>query len=671
MPGTFEKIDEIKIQNFKFFPRNEKSLKIDGKNALIYGENGAGKSSVYWALYTLLECANKPNEEIKKYFTPTHKERLTNIHIKHETPNWVDPYINVKLTDGTEYEVSLTSLEINKNEEAKENNYASDFINYRVLFRLYDFAHSDDIDLFQLFEREVLPYVKFDPVKYWYKNERGEIIDLETQSANQILQFVRQGPLKNIPNRKGRMRYPIRRESQFGDYMNIVRGFETSLEHLITFINSEGNPILRDELGYHLTFKLTVGKERFLKSNGRDYYREPFLLTAQQFKHPQFNIWLTIPEYEGEVNAVEKPHSFLNEAKLTAVGLAIRLAVLKYRLFNNDRTISSSGTTSKLRLLCFDDLLISLDMSNRQKVLDLILEKYQQEYQLIILSHDRSFYEVTKSKIKNSGFENRWTYHEMYVDESLEYSNGDVAPIKPIIIQPKSKITKAEEFIALHDYSAAGIYLRKECEELIGNLLPDFLKKEVKVNHDGNNETISLNLNGQIGNLKTFFDAENLNFEPIKNLKIYKDCILNVLAHNDVTSPLYKEELYAVLKALKELKKIKRNREFLKTQTDLLFDLNNYETGDNIHCSIKLKGKLKLIEQEGHPTRLSFYNQIEVQKTVKNSVEDLSKILKNSLIEFYREKCVEIGIEPNHDLFQLLRYRGNPIQIKLDEINAI
>ena len=59
------RLHELHINNFKFFPKqdpNSPLLKIDGKNLLIYGENGSGKSTIYWALYTLLESAFKKNE---------------------------------------------------------------------------------------------------------------------------------------------------------------------------------------------------------------------------------------------------------------------------------------------------------------------------------------------------------------------------------------------------------------------------------------------------------------------------------------------------------------------------------------------------------------------------------------------------------------------------------
>ena len=52
------KIDTIHIENFKFFLKPF-DLSPNGKHVLMYGENGSGKSSIYWALYTHLQSSLK------------------------------------------------------------------------------------------------------------------------------------------------------------------------------------------------------------------------------------------------------------------------------------------------------------------------------------------------------------------------------------------------------------------------------------------------------------------------------------------------------------------------------------------------------------------------------------------------------------------------------------
>lgn len=58
-------ISEIKINGFKAFP-NDFSLTLEGKNLLMYGENGSGKSSIYYALHCLLQ--SQCNDKGKIYF---------------------------------------------------------------------------------------------------------------------------------------------------------------------------------------------------------------------------------------------------------------------------------------------------------------------------------------------------------------------------------------------------------------------------------------------------------------------------------------------------------------------------------------------------------------------------------------------------------------------------
>ncbi|WP_431198740.1 AAA family ATPase [Mucilaginibacter sp. P25] len=73
-----QKIRKLILQNFKFFLGNHE-LDFERKNVLLYGENGSGKSSIYWALYTFLQSVFKTdNLEIRKYFDPKHNENLIN-----------------------------------------------------------------------------------------------------------------------------------------------------------------------------------------------------------------------------------------------------------------------------------------------------------------------------------------------------------------------------------------------------------------------------------------------------------------------------------------------------------------------------------------------------------------------------------------------------------------
>lgn len=55
------RIKKIEIQNFRAFYGNFE-IELGGKNLLLYGENGSGKSSLFYALKLFLESANAKTE---------------------------------------------------------------------------------------------------------------------------------------------------------------------------------------------------------------------------------------------------------------------------------------------------------------------------------------------------------------------------------------------------------------------------------------------------------------------------------------------------------------------------------------------------------------------------------------------------------------------------------
>ncbi len=61
------KISSIKVSNFKAF-QQEQIFDLKGKHILAYGNNGSGKSSLFWELYTLAQSSIKEDPQIQKYF---------------------------------------------------------------------------------------------------------------------------------------------------------------------------------------------------------------------------------------------------------------------------------------------------------------------------------------------------------------------------------------------------------------------------------------------------------------------------------------------------------------------------------------------------------------------------------------------------------------------------
>jgi predicted ATP-dependent endonuclease of OLD family len=169
------RIDSFQINNFKFFDEQD-PIELRGKHLLLFGENGSGKSSIYWSLYTLFEASGKLDiNDIKKYFKDINdsEETLINIHstkvIEANGDEHFNSHIKVVTNDTPpiNYEVSFLNTAISGNPNAIEVNQASDFINYKVLYKFQDFWNGEPMDLARIFEGYILSYLKFTAYSIW------------------------------------------------------------------------------------------------------------------------------------------------------------------------------------------------------------------------------------------------------------------------------------------------------------------------------------------------------------------------------------------------------------------------------------------------------------------------------------------------------------------------
>ena len=167
-----QKIKTITLRNFKYFfgketehPQNK--LELDKQNLLLYGENGSGKSSIYWALYTFLQSAIKhPQSEIEKYFDPNDNQNLRNRFAQPDDESGIVVEFTAP-SGGT-----IKELKRNTDRTYSINTYrdtftervliGSDFINYKFLSKIYDFRNSEPINLFEMFERDILMFIDFE-----------------------------------------------------------------------------------------------------------------------------------------------------------------------------------------------------------------------------------------------------------------------------------------------------------------------------------------------------------------------------------------------------------------------------------------------------------------------------------------------------------------------------
>ncbi|MCF8450305.1 MAG: AAA family ATPase [Taibaiella sp.] len=519
------KIKALHINNFKFFPRQDPDsplLRINGKNLLIYGENGSGKSTIYWALYTLLESAFKgSNAKVEKYFVRG-ESSLVNIYAG-RNPN---AHIKVVLDDAgaTEYLVSGVDAEITTiraNAAIRESGMASDFINYRVLFRLHHAKHTSDNNLFEWFEGDILPYIRTSG-----GNTFLELLDDIRKGPHKVQDLLgneiySNASMLNDPDPGMRQNYRY-----YSQWVKRVARWKKELSRFLGLINVRANEILDVDFKQKIELKIELIAPQY------NVLASPIdpLKPLDNLRWVEPEIRIITSKYDGKKNVVKRAHSFLNEAKWTAIGLSIRLAILEDTVYRPNPV--------QLKCLILDDMLLSLDMGNRDIVLNLLLDRYVQDYQMILMTHDRYFFELAKGKINARNVGNNWLKLEMYED----VKGGKP---QPFILESKTNLEKADSFFRQKEFAAAANFMRKATECFVSEFLPK------RNQYDGNFK--QLDLSKLINRSRALARASGWPAQIISDLDLMRTNIFNPGSHYDVYTPVFQNDLKRAIETLKDV----------------------------------------------------------------------------------------------------------------------
>ncbi|MBU1060546.1 MAG: ATP-binding protein [Proteobacteria bacterium] len=457
-----KKVFQVKIKNFKAF-QLEQSFNIKGKNVLIYGNNGSGKSSLFWALYTLTQSSIKKDEEIQKYFRNfkesdkgTHQS-LRNVFTPREEKSFIELTTIDENSKKDVYRISDDIINTNKTNDTiiQELNQASDFINYKLLHNFYAATHKQEVNLWPVFERDIFPF----------------LID-DTTNSN-MLEKIK---TKTSGVERYKSGQPIRgkRAEAMESELAVLN---SEIESLLSQIQVNANDFIKKHffdnkdvirLALQFTKKFSFEKvKNQLWEQGKEAER-----------HSGLHIKLTVEifqEASDDWKAIHRVQSFLNEAQLTRIAIGIRIGALRTRV-----------QTTDFKILVLDDMLISLDMSNRMPIIKMVLNQnndpdlhFFDEFQKIILTHDKGFYELIKRQTSS----HLWEYYNFHVREEENSA--------PIIKKDRTHLEKAQVLLADGEYDACGSELRKETEVIIGK----YLSHLNSIGDDGKFEPLANKLN--------------------------------------------------------------------------------------------------------------------------------------------------------------------------------
>ncbi|MCT7533666.1 AAA family ATPase [Aliarcobacter cryaerophilus] len=534
------KIKKVELKYFKF--HNELPIDIDSKNFLIYGENGAGKSSIYEALYS--NFYHQQNSIRDTYLSRNcQSEQLE---------------VNIAFDDGqvlNRNDDNLTSRNVLSN----SNIY---FANEKVLNRLtkenFYIALTDTLivhfpklkDLTKVFHE------KFEDFRRWKDNIRHQ----------------QKRPLKDGEKPVDYyLKIEEYREDLDKELNRLNQIFEESFQKEVP--KDSINKIIKENFdeNFSITFDFHGAKiPTNIENTGLDF----------EIALPIIRIKIDEIEYGGKLS------QHFNEAKLKLIGVAIYFALAKkYEIQHN-----------KFKLLVLDDFLTSLDMANRKLIIKYILEEFK-DYQKLILTHNLQFFNmVTKMIHLDSEDKKNWKIQKLFIydnqaflyDKNLSYipdaqnrlEEGDLHSAGNFIRKEFERIVsefeqllelgKVEELQNIIDALTSKdkhyIYSHKITNnfyEKVKNILKDSQKSErdkIRFINDAFeelNKTV-IDFNDKIRNSDGTTSGTTIKI-LIKRGEFYKNFILNPTSHNDIDIEIYQKECINGINLLKYLNKIITN----------------------------------------------------------------------------------------------------------------
>ena len=464
------RITGIELRNFRaFYGDYHINLHKAGKNLLVYGENGSGKSSLYLALKLFLESSEG------KHRFAAHQ----NIFLED------DGYIKLHLranagSKQSTYEWSRTVTETN-DLLMSEASKSKGFLDYKALLEThYVHREAEHVNVFKLLVENLL--------------------------ANTINRVTKESLGREWTNLQ-REQYPRRNAtSQIAALEGQIEVFNTGLTGKIAELQTLAAEILR-KFGYDVILALGFP--------GIAYNSETKTLDNQR-------ILLTVEFLDKQIPA---HHRFLNEAKLSAISLAIYFAALLLQ------------PESDLKVLALDDVLIGLDMSNRLPVLDILATDFP-NHQIFLTTYDKVWYEVVKQRTS----EKEWKYAEFY------FSKSDEAEI-PVYVEGKAYLDKAREFLTANDHKACAIYLRSAFEEVIKKCCA---RKRLPVRYRSEPNQLTSQDFWQaikIANQNSAFFTQSF----MNEIELYRSRILNPLSHATIAN-IPRKEIEDAIEAVERLK---------------------------------------------------------------------------------------------------------------------
>jgi ABC-type cobalamin/Fe3+-siderophores transport system ATPase subunit len=482
------RIERIEIRDFRGFPgRYEFDLGQPGHNLLVYGENGSGKSSLYQALKRFFEADAKTDILLQRNEFSDVPDPVVKLDIAaYDADGNRDPDSGLFEWSETAHPATVALIQ--------QANKTKGCLDYRTLLEThYIHREKERVEIFDLLVRSILPHVE-NPIS---RKPFGE--ELAAIRADK--------------------RKPMRGSAKDA-YLSRLNRFNQGLAAVLDTLNAKANSIL-NKFFDDVEVRLTLSGKLMLSGTGRSKaLRFPKVFVAATFCNRQTRLDL---------------HHFLNEARLSAMAIALYLASLLL------------APSSRLRLLVLDDLLIGIDMSNRMAVLSILREAFK-DWQVILLTHDRVWFETVKTSTTD---EETWRYAELFAQSAHD---GIPTPLWRGHGEGwANNLERAKQHLADHDDRAAGVYARAAFE---GKLKKYCDKHKVPVPYRSNPAEMTTEMFWKAIKDKLAADTKLAGIQAqIGDIEASRKVVLNPLSHEHPIS-LTQAEIQSAITAIEELDKV-------------------------------------------------------------------------------------------------------------------
>jgi len=434
------KISKITLEGFRAF--NEPFvLDLDGgKNLLLHGENGSGKSSIFLALKRFFEERGDDVTKHRNVFSPDGRLPSVRLELLGEFGNGPErKSFHWDVADGHPLPVpkdpATAPIPANFRSLLVEAARRSGFLDYRSLLRTH-FATSPLSRT-----REAASHVNDI---YGAKSAGLEALLFELM-AFVVLASVRVTvgggrveTIGNLARSVWQYRPPRLTKRRFQQATLAAQELSTAMNACLADLRQTTSLFLSE-----------------FEQHGLEVEFEPVSLSLTRLTKELSGASL-IPIVKFRGHALQDYQHFLNEARLSALAICWFLAGVT--LSNND-----PETAGHPRFLVLDDALIGLELQNRLPILKILSRPEFQHYQIFLLTHDRVWFELAKGHLKN---DQGWLHRELHADE-------DTGQLIPRLRSSDQDLSRARDHLARGDLKAAAVYarsafewkLRKICEK--------------------------------------------------------------------------------------------------------------------------------------------------------------------------------------------------------------